>query len=72
MATRNKKAGGKGAVRARRRGKLAPGSSARGLEAAEVAIPIDSEAIAELAALVRSSGGAPIGAYHEQIGRAHV
>jgi ParB family transcriptional regulator, chromosome partitioning protein len=68
MATRNKSTGARGAARARRRGKLAPGDSARGLEAAEVAIPIDSEAIAELAALVRSSGGAPIGAYHEPLG----
>jgi ParB family chromosome partitioning protein len=68
MATRSKSAGGKGAARARRRGKLAPGASARGLEAAEVAIPIDHEGVAELAALVRSSGGAPIGAYHEPLG----
>jgi ParB family transcriptional regulator, chromosome partitioning protein len=68
MATRSKGTGGKGAARTRRRGKLAPGSSARGLEAAEVAIPIDGEAVAELAALVRSSGGAPIGAYHEPLG----
>ena len=68
MATRNKKADGKRVVRARRRGKLAPGSSARGLEAAEVVIPIDSEGIAPLAALVRNSGGAPIGAYHDPLG----
>jgi ParB family chromosome partitioning protein len=68
MATRSKSTGGKGAGRTRRRGKLAPGSSARGLEAAEVAVPIDSEAIAELAALVRNSGGAPIGAYREPLG----
>jgi ParB family transcriptional regulator, chromosome partitioning protein len=68
MATRSKSTRGKGAARARRRGKLAPGSSARGLEAAEVAVPIDSEAIAELATLVRNSGGAPIGAYREPLG----
>jgi ParB family transcriptional regulator, chromosome partitioning protein len=68
MATRSKSTGAKGAARARRRGKLAPGSSSRGLEAAQVAVPIDSEAIAELAALVRNSGGAPIGAYREPLG----
>ena len=50
------------------RGRLAPGKSARGLEAAEVAIALDDPAIAELAALVKSVGGAPIGAYHEPLG----
>lgn len=68
MATRNKGTGRKGAAAARRRGKLAPGTTARGIDAAEVAIPIDSESIAELAALVRNSGGAPIGAYREPLG----
>jgi ParB family transcriptional regulator, chromosome partitioning protein len=68
MATRNKGTGRKGAAGARRRGKLAPGTTARGIDAAQVAIPIDSESIAELAALVRNSGGAPIGAYREPLG----
>src|ERR1700737_1738235 len=58
----------KGAATKRARGKLAPGSSAGGLEAAEVAIAMDSPDIAELAALVRNAGGAPIGAYHEPLG----
>jgi len=70
MAARNKSAvpRARRASGARRRGRLAPGRTARGLDAAEVAIPIDSERIAELAALVRGCGGAPIGAYHEPLG----
>jgi ParB family chromosome partitioning protein len=58
----------KGAARKRARGKLAPGSSARGLDAADVAIAMDSPEISDIAALVRSAGGAPIGAYHEPLG----
>jgi ParB family transcriptional regulator, chromosome partitioning protein len=50
------------------RGKLAPGGQARGLEAAQVAIAIDSPEVTELSALVREAGGAPIGAYHEPMG----
>src|SRR5439155_16742283 len=55
---------------ARRRGggRLAPGNSSRGLEAAQVAVALDDPAIADLAALVRSAGGAPIGAYREPLG----
>jgi ParB family chromosome partitioning protein len=72
MATRKtkspaKRAGKKSTTR-RARGKLAPGKSARGLDAAEVAIAMDSPEIAEVAALIRSVGGAPIGAYHEPLG----
>src|ERR1700734_214193 len=52
----------------RARGKLAPGRSARGLDAGEVAIAMDSAEIAEVVALVRSAGGAPIGAYREPLG----
>jgi ParB family chromosome partitioning protein len=52
----------------RKRGKLAPGTQARGLDAAEVAIAMDSAEVAELATLVRDAGGAPIGAYHEPLG----
>jgi len=70
MATRKKSASTRtGSVAKRRgRGKLAPGAKARGLEASEVAIPPDSPEIADLAALVRTSGGAPIGAYREPLG----
>jgi len=72
MATRKAKSPAKRAGRkstaTRARGKLAPGKSARGLDAADVAIAMDSPEIAEVAALVRSLGGAPIGAYHEPLG----
>ncbi|HEY4746723.1 MAG TPA: hypothetical protein VIH38_04130, partial [Steroidobacteraceae bacterium] len=71
MATRSHSAAARtrsGAARRARRGRLAPGRQARGLDAAEVAIAIDSPAVAPLAALVREAGGAPIGAYHEPLG----
>jgi ParB family chromosome partitioning protein len=80
MATRKKSAAprasksgkstkaGKSGPSKRRMGKLAPNAKARGLEAAEVAIAMDSPEVAALAALVRDAGGAPIGAYHEPLG----
>jgi len=70
MATRKAKSPAKTAGKGprRSRGKLAPGARARGLEAADVAIALDSEEIASLAALVRGVGGAPIGAYREPLG----
>lgn len=47
----------KGRATAKRgRGKLAPGGTARGLDAAQVAIALDSAEIAEVVALVRSAG----------------
>jgi ParB family chromosome partitioning protein len=52
----------------RARGKLTPGSRARGLDAADVAIAMDSAEIAEVVALVRSAGGALIGAYRDPLG----
>jgi ParB family chromosome partitioning protein len=52
----------------RTRGKLAPGATARGLEAAQVAIALDGPEVADLATLVRDAGGAPIGAYHDPLG----
>jgi ParB family transcriptional regulator, chromosome partitioning protein len=52
----------------RARGKLAPGVSARGLDAAQVAISTDSAEIADVVALVRNAGGAVIGAYREPLG----
>jgi ParB family chromosome partitioning protein len=72
MATRKakspaKRAGKKSAAK-RARGKLAPGKTARGLDAADVAIAMDSPDIAEVAALVRDAGGAPIGAYRDPLG----
>jgi ParB family chromosome partitioning protein len=58
----------KSATPKRARGKLAPGSKARGLDAANVAIALDSAEIAEVVALVRGAGGAPIGAYRDPLG----
>jgi ParB family chromosome partitioning protein len=65
MATRKAKSA---VPKKRTRGKLAPGSTARGLDAADVAIAMDNPQISEVAALVRNAGGAPIGAYHEPLG----
>jgi ParB family transcriptional regulator, chromosome partitioning protein len=63
----NKNAGKRAATK-RARGKLAPGSKARGLDAADVAIPMDDPEIAAVTELVRNAGGAPIGAYREPLG----
>ncbi len=52
----------------RSRGRLAPGKAVRGLDAAEVAVGLDSPDITSLVTLVREAGGAPIGAYHEPLG----
>jgi ParB family chromosome partitioning protein len=71
MAARKKASGTRGRTASRpkrAKGKLAPGAQARGLEASQVAVAIDSAEIADLAALVRDAGGAPIGAYHEPMG----
>ncbi|HEX4647446.1 MAG TPA: ParB N-terminal domain-containing protein [Steroidobacteraceae bacterium] len=71
MATRKSGAGTRargGASRAGRRGRLAPGKEARGLDAAQVAVAIDSPEITDLVGLVRAAGGAAIGAYHEPLG----
>jgi ParB family chromosome partitioning protein len=66
MAVKKKRAASPATKRGR--GKLAPDAKARGLDASQVAIPLDSAEIADLAALVRDAGGAPIGAYHEPLG----
>jgi ParB family transcriptional regulator, chromosome partitioning protein len=71
MATRSKRTPGRkqsAAAGARRAGRLAPGKTSRGLDAAQVAIAIDAAEIAALVALVESAGGAAIGAYHEPLG----
>jgi ParB family transcriptional regulator, chromosome partitioning protein len=71
MATRNSTTGPRtrsGSARASFRGRLAPGKESRGLDAAQVAVAIDSEGVVDLAALVRAAGGAAIGAYHEPLG----
>ena len=54
------------AGKSKARGKtLAPSKAKRGLDAADIALAIDDERIAALAAQVRERGGAPIGAYRE-------
>src|SRR6266436_8814172 len=58
----------KSATPKRARGRLAPGSKTRGLDAADVAIALDSAEIAEVVAMVRGAGGAPIGAYRDPLG----
>ena len=73
MATRSKRSvqrtrAGAGASARRNRGRLAPGKASRGLDAADVAIALDSADIAALVSLVREAGGAPIGAYREPLG----
>jgi ParB family transcriptional regulator, chromosome partitioning protein len=73
MATRSKSAArrtraGAAAPARRSRGRLAPGTASRGLDAADVAIALDSADIGALVTLVREAGGAPIGAYHEPLG----
>ena len=70
MATRKTRTTSGAAKKAAKkgRGKLAPGSKARGLDATEVALALDSPDVAAVAELVRSAGGAPIGAYREPLG----
>jgi ParB family transcriptional regulator, chromosome partitioning protein len=58
----------KPAATKRARGKLAPGANARGLGAADVVIGMDTAEIADVVALVRSAGGALIGAYRDPLG----
>lgn len=58
----------KPAAAKRKPGKLAPGGKSRGLDAAQVAIAMDSAEISDVVALVRSAGGALIGAYREPLG----
>src|SRR5579863_4087311 len=60
--------GRKSATPKRARGKLAPGASARGLDAGEVVIAMDSAEIADVVALIREAGGALIGAYRDPLG----
>jgi hypothetical protein len=50
----------KSATTNRARGKLAPAVSARGLDAADLVIAMDSAEIADIAALIRNAGGAVI------------
>ena len=69
VSARNKSAGAKGGARKSqaRRKSLAPSKNTRGLDAADIALPLDDERIAALATQVRERGGAPIGAYREPL-----
>ena len=69
MSPARKKAAARPAARkSKSRGKsLAPGKAQRGLDAADIALAVDDERIAGLAAQVRERGGAPIGAYREPL-----
>jgi ParB family chromosome partitioning protein len=64
--TKTTRAKGGAAKRALKR--LTPGANARGLDAAQVVIDIDSPEIAQVVALIRSVGGATIGAYRDPLG----
>jgi ParB family chromosome partitioning protein len=68
MATRKTRTTGPKKAPKKGRGKLAPGGKARGLDATEVALALDSPEVAAVTELVRSVGGAPIGAYREPLG----
>jgi ParB family transcriptional regulator, chromosome partitioning protein len=69
MATRKSAAaGGTRRTPAQRRGRLAPGAKARGLDAAQVVASLEDPALAPLNALVHAAGGAAIGAYREPLG----
>ncbi len=65
---KSKTARGRKSTPTRARGKLAPASSARGLDAADVAIAMENAEIAKVVDLVRKAGGSPIGAYREPLG----
>jgi ParB family chromosome partitioning protein len=58
----------KSATAKRPRGKLAPGASVRGLDAADVVIAMDSVEIADVSALIQKAGGALIGGYRDPLG----
>ena len=60
--------GRKSATPKRGRGKLAPGANARGLDAADVIIAMDSAEIGDVVRLIQSAGGALIGSYRDPLG----
>jgi ParB family transcriptional regulator, chromosome partitioning protein len=70
MATRKRASSAKSArgKSPRTAGKLAPSRTQRGPTVAEIACGIDAPALAELAALIREAGGAPLGGYLEPLG----
>lgn len=69
MAPKTKSSGARARrVTKARRGKLAPGSKAQGLDAGEIALSLDHVDVADLGSTVRAAGGALIGAYREPMG----
>jgi ParB family chromosome partitioning protein len=58
----------KGKKPRRSAGKLAPSRQARGLDATEIAVPLDDPSISALTALIRKVGGVALGAYREPLG----
>jgi ParB family chromosome partitioning protein len=58
----------KAKAKRRPRGQLAPARERRGLGAAEVVLPLDQPAVAELAAQIVAAGGAALGAYRDPLG----
>jgi len=53
--------------KSRARGKLAPRTGARGLDAAQIALSLEHPEVAHSAALVKASAGVPLGAYREPL-----
>jgi ParB family transcriptional regulator, chromosome partitioning protein len=66
MSAASKKTAAKRPV-GRKRSSLQPAPQARGLAAADVALPLDDARIAPTVELVKGAGGAPIGAYREPL-----
>jgi ParB family transcriptional regulator, chromosome partitioning protein len=63
-----RKSSARTAKTSRSRGKLAPRGVARGLDVAAIALSLEDPATVAIVELVRSAGGAPIGAYREPLG----
>ena len=55
----------KAVKRKKKAGKLMPAKTSRGLTCSEIALALDSTAIADLVAEVHDAGGMPLGGYHE-------
>jgi ParB family transcriptional regulator, chromosome partitioning protein len=55
-------------ARRKTRGRLAPRAEARGLDAAQIGLGFEHPDVEELAQLIRTAGGVPLGAYREPLG----
>ncbi len=58
----------KATTRKKPRGRLAPAKTRRGLDAAEVALPLDEPKVAALAVEIAAAGGIAVGAYRDPLG----